>query len=146
MFCPSAHRAVTVTSSRLSTRVSAATGFHVQCIMWMHVYNVCELTTYNVPRVWQNVFTELWTEIFSVNADLLFLGEYLNFLSSEVLICHNGRPWFDSRFCYPFCVNWVWDSPNLLWNHYQMMFSAADLPHTLTTVVAFCLVSVMKMI
>jgi len=36
--------------------------------MWMYVYNVCELTTYNVPREWQNVFTELWTEILSVNA------------------------------------------------------------------------------
>jgi hypothetical protein len=59
MFCPSAHRAVTVTSSRLSTRVSAAAGFHVQCIMWMHVYNVCELTTYNVPRVWQCIYRTL---------------------------------------------------------------------------------------
>lgn len=34
----------------------------------MYVYNVCELTTYNVLREWQNVFTELWTEILSVNA------------------------------------------------------------------------------
>jgi len=31
-------------------------------------------------------------------------------------------------------------------NHYPMMFPAADLPHTRTTVVAFCVVSVMKMI
>jgi len=31
-------------------------------------------------------------------------------------------------------------------SHYPMIFPAADLPHTRTIVVAFCFVSVMKMI
>jgi hypothetical protein len=55
-------------AGRLSTLVSAAAGFHLQCIMWMYVYNICELTTYNMPREWQNAFTQLWTEILSINA------------------------------------------------------------------------------
>jgi hypothetical protein len=65
----------------------------------------------------------------SKKADPLFLAEYLNFLLGEVLICHNGRLWFDSRFRYPCFVNWDWDSLNLLSDHYPIVSRARFTSH-----------------
>jgi hypothetical protein len=52
--------------------------------MWMYVYNVCNLTTYSMPREWKNVFTELWNEILSVNAFSANVEESRSVVSSWI--------------------------------------------------------------